>query len=92
MTAIAEDIGHLQRQADRRRWLEPWLYLSPALVLIFTILIVPLIIGISYSFRKFSAFRSEYVGLDQYRALFSDPVLHGALINTLWWTLASLFL
>src|SRR5690242_18870887 len=91
MTALA-DIAGLERQADRRRWLEPWLYLSPALVLIFTILIVPLVIGIGYSFRKFSAFHSEFVGLDQYRAMISDPVLHGALINTLWWTVASLAL
>lgn len=92
MTVIAEDSLILERQADRRRFLEPWLYLSPALVLIFTILIVPLIIGISYSFRKFSAFRSEFVGLGQYRAMMADPVLHGALFNTLWWTVASLSL
>src|SRR5262245_37403387 len=92
MTALADDIAVLQRQADQRRWLEPWLYLSPALILIFTILIAPLIIGIGYSFRKFSAFRSEFVGLGQYRAMLGDPVLHGALINTLWWTVASLAL
>ena len=92
MTALAEDIGLLQRQADRRRFIEPWLYLSPALILIFTVLIVPLIIGISYSFRKFSAFHSEYAGLDQYRAMLGDSVLHGALINTAWWTVASLVL
>lgn len=92
MTALADDITGLQRQADRRRWLEPWLYLSPALVIIFTILIVPLIIGIGYSFRKFSAFRSEFVGLGQYRAMLDDPVLHGALINTFWWTVWSLAL
>jgi len=52
---------------------------------------VPLIIGISYSFRKFSAFRSEYVGLEQYRTMLTDDVLHGAIINTLWWTGGSLF-
>jgi multiple sugar transport system permease protein len=92
MTALADDIAVLQQQADRRRWLEPWLYLSPALVLIFTILIVPLIVGIGYSFRKFSAFHSEFVGLGQYRTMLGDPVLHGALINTLWWTVASLAL
>jgi multiple sugar transport system permease protein len=92
MTAITADNLALQRQADRRRFLEPWLYLSPALVIIVTVLVVPLIIGISYSFRKFSAFRSEYVGLDQYRAMMVDPVLHGALFNTLWWTVASLAL
>jgi multiple sugar transport system permease protein len=92
MTALAGDIAGLQRQADRRRFLEPWLYLSPALVLIFTVLIVPLIIGIGYSFRKFSAFRSEFVGLGQYRTMLGDPVLHGALVNTFWWTVLSLVL
>lgn len=92
MTVLVENIGGLQRQADRRRWLEPWLYLSPALIIIFTILIVPLIIGISYSFRKFSAFRSEFVGFGQYRTMLGDPVLHGALINTFWWTVLSLAL
>ena len=70
--------------------IEPWLYLSPALVLIVTVLLVPLIIGISYSLRKFSAFHSEFVGLAQYRAMMSDSVLQGALINTLWWTVGSL--
>jgi multiple sugar transport system permease protein len=52
---------------------------------------VPLVIGISYSLRKFSAFKSEYVGLGQYRTMLSDEVLHGALFNTLWWTAGSLF-
>ena len=71
--------------------LEPWTYLSPALVIIATVLVVPLVIGISYSLRRFSAFRSEYVGLGQYRTMIGDEVLHGALFNTLWWTAGSLF-
>ncbi len=70
---------------------EPWLYLSPAIVLLVTVLLVPLIIGVSYSFRKFSAFKSEFVGLAQYRAMLTDAVLGQALVNTLWWTVASLF-
>ncbi|MET2826528.1 carbohydrate ABC transporter permease [Mesorhizobium shangrilense] len=82
--------------ASRRKRLsyaavEPWLYLSPAIVLLIVVLVVPLIIGISYSFRKFSAFKSEFVGLGQYHAMLSDAVLGQALVNTLWWTVASLF-
>ena len=73
------------------RALEPWAYLSPALVLLVTVLLVPLLVGIGYSTRKFTAFRSTYVGLDQYRAMFSDAVLHEALLNTVWWTAGSLF-
>ena len=71
--------------------LEPWTYLSPALLLIVTVLLVPLIVGIGYSTRKFTAFRSTFVGLDQYRAMLTDAVLHQALLNTLWWTAGSLF-
>lgn len=90
MTLVAE----ARREAllgRRARILEPWLYLSPALVIIGTVLFVPLVIGISYSFWKFSAFRSEFAGLGQYRAMLGDRVLHAALVNTAWWTVGSLF-
>ena len=84
-----------RRDMARRNWFaaaaEPWVYLSPALLIIATVLIVPLVIGITYSFRKFSAFNSQFVGLDQYRAMLGDDVLRGALLNTLWWTGGSLF-
>jgi multiple sugar transport system permease protein len=69
---------------------EPWVYLSPALVILILVLLVPLIIGISYSFRRFTAFRSSYVGFDQYRTMLHDPALGQALINTVWWTAGSL--
>ena len=66
--------------------MEPWAYLSPALVILIVVLLVPLILGIGYSFRQFSAFGSEYVGLAQYRRMLTDPELGQALFNTLWWT------
>jgi multiple sugar transport system permease protein len=91
MTLVAEIPHDVARRGRFAVVLEPWTYLSPALVIIATVLIVPLVIGISYSLRKFSAFRSEYVGLGQYRTMLSDEVLHGALFNTLWWTAGSLF-
>ena len=91
MTAVAAGSRDV---ALRKRWtaaLEPWVYLSPALVIIATVLVVPLIIGISYSFWKFSAFKSQFAGLDQYRTLLADSVFHDALVNTAWWTIGSLF-
>jgi multiple sugar transport system permease protein len=91
MTLVAEIPHDVARRGRFAVVLEPWTYLSPALVIIATVLIVPLVIGISYSLRKFSAFKSEYVGLGQYRTMLSDEVLHGALFNTLWWTAGSLF-
>lgn len=91
MTLVVEIPHDVARRGRFAVVLEPWTYLSPALVIIATVLIVPLVIGISYSLRKFSAFRSEYVGLGQYRTMLGDEVLHGALFNTLWWTAGSLF-
>ncbi|MFI0849376.1 carbohydrate ABC transporter permease [Mesorhizobium sp. IMUNJ 23232] len=91
MTYAVAEIARPHRRRLSHAAVEPWLYLSPAIVLLVTVLLVPLIVGISYSFRKFSAFKSEFVGLDQYRAMFSDAVLGQALVNTLWWTVASLF-
>lgn len=91
---IAATLDEARATVQPKRWTvlaEPWLYLSPALVIIVTVLLAPLIIGISYSFWKFSAFRSEYAGLDQYRAMAADPVMRTALLNTAWWTIGSLF-
>lgn len=91
MTLVAEIPHDVARRGRFAVVLEPWTYLSPALVIITAVLIVPLVIGISYSLRKFSAFKSEYVGLGQYRTMLGDEVLHDALFNTLWWTAGSLF-
>lgn len=77
-------------RARARAGREPWLYLAPALLLIAAVLLVPLLFGIAYSLRKFSAFHSSFVGLDQYRAMLHDPALGGALLNTAWWTAGSL--
>lgn len=89
--AVAEIANKPRRKGMTYASIEPWLYLSPAVVLLLVVLLVPLIVGISYSFRKFSAFKSEYVGLAQYQVMLTDTVLHQALWNTLWWTVGSLF-
>lgn len=92
MTYAVAEIAKPRRRRPTLAGIEPWLYLSPALVLLVAVLLVPLVIGVGYSFRKFSAFKSEFVGLAQYRAMLADPVLGNALVNTLWWTVASLVL
>ncbi|TIR80573.1 MAG: sugar ABC transporter permease, partial [Mesorhizobium sp.] len=58
MTYAVSEIRSTGRPRKKRlskAAIEPWLYLSPAIVLLVVVLLVPLIIGISYSFRKFSA-------------------------------------
>ena len=74
---------------------EPYLYSAPALILIITVMLVPLVLGISYAFRDIqllNPFSGGFIGLDHFRALSEDQAFFRALRNTLWWTGASVFL
>ncbi|TIO07602.1 sugar ABC transporter permease [Mesorhizobium sp.] len=74
---------------------EPYLYTAPALILIVTIMLAPLVLGLSYAFRDvhlLNPFSGGYVGLDHFRTLYGDDNFYRALRNTLWWTGASVFL
>ncbi|MEH6835990.1 MULTISPECIES: carbohydrate ABC transporter permease [Falsihalocynthiibacter] len=72
---------------------EPFLYLSPAIFLIGAVIMIPLIIGISYSFQSINLlkpFESGWVGFENYQALWSDAKFWLALKNTFWWTFYSI--
>jgi multiple sugar transport system permease protein len=74
---------------------EPYLYSAPALILIVTIMLVPLVLGLSYAFRDvqlLNPFSGRFVGLDHFRVLYKDDNFYRALRNTLWWTGASVVL
>ncbi|WP_337267861.1 carbohydrate ABC transporter permease [Oryzifoliimicrobium ureilyticus] len=87
---------------DRRSFLqrlaqasEPYLYSAPALCLILTVMLAPLVLGISYAFRDvqlLNPFSGGFVGLEHFRALGQDQAFFRALKNTLWWTGASVIL
>ena len=70
--------------------LEPYCYLSPALVLIALVMFVPLVVGLSYAFqdvRVLNPFPKGFVGLAHFETLLlDDRVFWRALANTLWWT------
>ena len=73
---------------------EPYLYLTPAIVLIALVILVPLVIGISYSFQSIMLLRPKeaaWAGLDNYVALWGDRMFWIALENTFVWTFGSLF-
>jgi len=74
---------------------EPYLYLSPALVLIALVLFVPLIVGLSYAFQSIqilNPFKTGWIGLAHFEALARDRIFYRALGNTMWWTGGSVFL
>jgi multiple sugar transport system permease protein len=74
--------------------LEPYLYLSPALILIALVMFVPLIVGLSYAFQNIAIlnpFKTGFVGLTNFETLlFKDKVFWRSLLNTVWWTVGSL--
>jgi multiple sugar transport system permease protein len=84
-----------QRVGRRFAWLEPWTYLSPALVLIALLMLVPLVVGMSYAFQQLqllNPFKRGWVGTANLEAVLRDPVFWNALGNTVEWTFASLLL
>jgi multiple sugar transport system permease protein len=86
------------RARSRRRGrlsarLEPFAYLSPALLLLALVMFVPLIVGLSYAFRNiqlFNPFATGWVGFAHFVALIDDRAFWHALFNTVWWTGGSL--
>ena len=83
-----------QKKFDLQRLLEPYLYLSPALITIALVIITPTLVGISYAFQSIellNPFNGGWVGLTHFKTLFSDRYFFSALGNTLDWTLISLF-
>lgn len=76
--------------------LEPWIYLSPALVLLALVMFVPLVVGFTYAFqdiRILNPFAGGWVGTAHFETLLtSDAVFRRALWNTAWWTFGSVTL
>jgi len=60
-----------------------WAFLAPCLIAIFFSLVLPILIGVYYSFTKYNGFEvSEFVGLENYKKLISDTQF----LDSLWFT------
>ncbi len=98
MTAIGQTGVPPAPQALRRSWttsLQPYLYAAPAVILIVTVMLVPLVVGISYAFRDIrllNPFSGGFVGLQHFVTLASDRNFRLALGNTVFWTVTSVTL
>ncbi|MFD0587194.1 hypothetical protein ACFQZE_04175 [Paenibacillus sp. GCM10027627] len=73
-----------------------YLIVLPALFLIFGLKIIPFLQGIFMSFTDYNIFhgwfQSEWVGLDNYKALFENEGFQDALVNTITYKLSYLVL
>jgi multiple sugar transport system permease protein len=77
----------------QRSVVEPCAYLSPAVIIVAVVMLVPLITGISYSFQSVKLLQPNirWVGIANYLTLWKDKTFWLALENTLVWTFGSLF-
>jgi multiple sugar transport system permease protein len=71
-------------RARRRVDLLPYLLVAPLTAFIVLLAIVPAIYTLSQSFFRVQALDppTRFNGLDNFRALFADPTVHGAALNT----------
>jgi multiple sugar transport system permease protein len=86
---VRSKIRHFYRE------LEPWLYIVPSLLLIISVMMVPLVIGLTYAFRNLNLldpFSGEFIGITHFIELWSDANFWSALRNTALWTGAAVSL
>ena len=74
-----------------RKWWAPWLWISPALILLSIFLVYPTLDTIRRSFQDRRS--DEFVGIDNYRYIFENPQplvadTHSALLNNVLWLTA----
>ena len=63
--------------------LSGWLFVLPALVGTLIFIIIPVICSFALSFSKWDLLSPiEFVGLENYRLLFKEPLFYKILINT----------
>jgi alpha-glucoside transport system permease protein len=83
---LADDpLGRNQRRARLRERLTPWVFLAPALLLLFLYLIYPAAQTVLLSFRDSTA--RHFVGLQNYAWALRDPGFSIAVRNNLAWLL-----
>ncbi len=97
MAMTVDDSANHRRRPPMPRFtraVEPYLYTAPAVILILTVMLVPLVIGFTYAFRDvrlLNPFSGGFVGLEHFRALAKDGDFALALKNTVFWTATSVF-
>ncbi|MFJ2774571.1 carbohydrate ABC transporter permease [Streptomyces sp. NPDC087300] len=76
------------RRRHRREAATAWAFVSPAVLVIVGLSVVPVLWSLLLSFRASDLVTpSRWVGLDNYRALTQDPHFHEAVRNTVLYTL-----
>ncbi|MFF2486038.1 carbohydrate ABC transporter permease [Microbacterium sp. NPDC058062] len=80
--------GAARRKARLRESLTGWAFAGPNLILLSLFLFVPIVWAVGLSFQETQGFGpAEWVGLDNYARMMTDPVFWQSLANTVVFTL-----
>lgn len=72
---------------EKKEALGAFLYILPSLVLISVFLIIPIFMDLFFSFTRYNIIQDPvWIGLENYRTMFSDPYVRASLKNTLVFT------
>lgn len=69
----------------------PYLYLSPTIILMIVLMLIPIVMVISYSVMNNVIMNKNpiYIGLENYKTILTDEVFHTTIYNTLFFTVGS---
>lgn len=75
----------------RPRWYVPVLFLLPAIAILLAMVAFPLYYEVNISFRQVSLYNLRsgvypWIGLENYKDMFQDPMFYSTLVRTVIWT------
>lgn len=81
----------MQTKRAGMSFITPYLYVLPCILLLGVFVYIPLVANFYYSTLSFSAFSPEktFVGLQNYKEMFADPIIRTALVNNVWYCVIS---
>lgn len=83
----------MKKRRNNRKAIEPYVYLFPAVILVFIFVIIPILIGVKTSFYnyKLNDINKYFNGLANYKEILKEPILYKSLWNSFKWVVGSLF-
>ena len=86
-----EKVELLSNKTILKNRLEPYLFLSPTLIVMFILLVIPIFLVISYSFLNNAVVvkKPDFVGFENYIAILTDSAFSNAIKNTLVFVILS---
>lgn len=86
---MIDEVGKNRRKMEKNYW--GYVYIAPALLFVFTVMLIPLIYTLIMGFVKTDLFtgKTEFVGVKQFLRIFGDQYFRLAVKNTFLWTVGS---